>query len=163
MIGLTKHVFIRYHHEIPIVDLERDAQGGVRRPRKRRAPIETRHQLGLAHVVDIENDQTALPVTRIKPIAVAQRVMAFVRIALPRRRLATGDPLSGHPPAADFFGFGRIFQIENHHDVAEVAIHRRRDVSVTPVKIEAVHTACVLRIGAVGGFPMRNEGGFFRL
>ena len=57
------------------------------------------------------------------------------------RLLAACRPLAWHMPATDFFGLGRIFHVEYDYDVADVAIHRRRDVGVAAVEIVAVHAA----------------------
>ena len=44
----------------------------------------------------------------------------------PGRIFATGDPLSGKPPAADLAGMGGIDEVKNHHNVAELAVQLRR-------------------------------------
>ena len=85
--------------------------------------------------------------------------MAFVRVVLPRRLFAAGSPLPRHPPAADFLRFRRIFEVENHHDVADVAVHGRRDVGIAAVEIEAVYAARMGRAGPECGVPFGNQLG----
>src|SRR5438034_1353529 len=48
--------------------------------------------------------------------------MAAVGAALPARRLAARDPLARHPPAPDFFRLRRVLEVEDHHDVAAIAV-----------------------------------------
>src|SRR6185503_15396877 len=69
----------------------------------------------------------------------ANRVMAAVMPPRPARALPASGPLSGHPPAADLAGPRRILQVQDHHDVADVAVHLRGDVGVAAVEGEAVH------------------------
>ena len=81
-----------------------------------------------------------MPVTHIEPIADAQRVVAARRWPIHRGvRFAAGFPLSGDPPAADFERLGRIDEVEDHHDVADVTLGGRRDVGVAAVEIKAMH------------------------
>ena len=127
---------------------------------KRRAPVEPGDELGFAHVLDVEDDEPAVPVAGVEPVAGAQRVMALVRGAFPGRLLAARDPLPRHPPAADFLGLRRILQVEDHHDVADIAVHRRRDVGIAAVEVEAMHAARIVRPGRVGRLPVRDQ---FRL
>ena len=61
---------------------------------------------GLADIVDVEDDEAAVPVADVEAIADPHRVMAAMRGALPGRLLAAGRPLPGHPPAADLLGRG---------------------------------------------------------
>ena len=60
----------------------------------------------------------------------------------PGRRLAARDVLPRHPPARDFSRPGRILQVVDDENVADVAFHLGRDVGVTLVHIEAVHARC---------------------
>src|SRR4029079_16869041 len=73
------------------------------------------------------------------PVAEAQRVMATVLGRLPRRRLAAGGPLSGHVPLADELGLRRVLQVEDAHDVADIAFEGRRAIQIAPVEGETVH------------------------
>ncbi len=57
----------------------------------------------------------------------------------PGRRLAASGPLPRHPPAPDFLRLRRIVEVQDHHDVADVAVHLGGDVGVAPVEGEAVH------------------------
>src|SRR5579864_6082462 len=59
----------------------------------------------------------------------------------PGRRLATSNPLTRRPPTPDLFRLFRILEVENHHDVALIALDRRRNVRVPAVEIEAMHAA----------------------
>ena len=59
-------------------------------------------------------------------VAHAERMMAAWRWPIvPRIRLATGFPLSGDPPARHFLRARRIGEIEDHHDVADIALGGR--------------------------------------
>ena len=83
--------------------------------------------------------EAAVPAARPQVVAEAQRVMQPMAAAGPCRRLAAGDVLSGHPPARDFLGLGRVAHVVDHQDVADVALHLGRDVSVARIHVEAVH------------------------
>ena len=86
--------------------------------------------------------ESVVPIADIKPIAVAQRmVTARWHPIVPRIFLATGLPLTRHPPTAYLDRLCRIGEIENHNDVADIALDRRRDIGVSAVKIETMHTA----------------------
>ena len=111
----ANHVFVGDDHDVAILDLERHAQTRVRRPRKGRMVVQARNAFRLGHVVDVEYVEPAVPVARIEAIPIAQRMVAAMRGALPRRRLAARGPLSGRPPAADFLRTRRILQVEDHH------------------------------------------------
>ena len=99
-----------------------------------------------------------MPVADIEPVAHAQRMVAARRHPIcPWILLAARLPLAGNPPAADLERLRRIGEIEDHHDVADIAFHRRRDVGVAAVEIEAVHAAAdrapfgdQLRCGGLG-------------
>src|SRR5215469_17835452 len=110
----------------------------MRRTGERRAPVERRDEAWLSHVDDVEDDEAAVPIAGIEPVALAQRMMAAVRRALPVRLLAAGGPLSRHPPTADLAGVRRVPEVEDHHDIAAIALDRRRDIGVAPVEIEAM-------------------------
>jgi hypothetical protein len=69
---------------------------------------------------------------------------------VPRIRLTAGLPLPGDPPSADFDRTGRIGEIEDHHDIADIAFDGRRDIGVTAVEIVAVHAA-------PGGAPLADR------
>src|SRR3954451_14267288 len=67
---------------------------------------------------------------------------------VPRIGLAAGLPLARDPPPADLDRFCRIRQIEDHHDVADIAVGGRRDIGVAAVEIVAVNAAtAVLPLG----------------
>src|SRR5262249_44584651 len=95
---------------------------------------------GLREVLDVENDEAAVPVADVEPVAGADRVMAAVLPPRPRGGLAAGGPLPRHPPAADFLRPTRIGQIEDQHDVANVAVHLGGEVGVAAVEGEPMHT-----------------------
>ena len=57
----------------------------------------------------------------------------------PGRHLAAGRPLSRHPPASHFARPRGIGQIEDHDDIADIAIELRRNIGVASVEGEAVH------------------------
>ena len=133
-IGSTR-IFIGDDHHSAAIQWKRHRQHGVGRAGERRTPVQARHKFRLAHILDVENHEAAVPVAGIEPVAETQRMMAAMRAAFPGRLFAAGSPLSRHPPAADFFGFRLVFQIENHHDVAEITVYRGRDIGVTTVEI----------------------------
>src|SRR3989475_11998033 len=64
--------------------------------------------------------------------------MAAVGTALPARRLAAGDPLARHPPAPDLFRLRRVLEVEDHHDVAAIAVEIGREIRVASVEGEAI-------------------------
>src|SRR5207248_9537378 len=111
---------------------------GVRRGAERRTPVETGDEARLAHVLDVEDHEAAVPVRDVEPIAEADRMMAAVGAAFPRRRLAAGDPLAGHPPAPDLSRPRRIRQVENADDVAAIALEIGREIRVAAVEREAM-------------------------
>src|SRR5262245_24017812 len=80
-----------------------------------------------------------MPVRDVEAIAQADRMVATVVAALPRRRLAAGRPLAGHPPASHFLRLGRVLQIERHDDVADVTLEVGREIREAAVEGEAVH------------------------
>src|ERR1043165_5671417 len=52
-----------------------------------------------------------------------------------------GRVLPGQPPAGDLFGPGRVAQVVDDEDIADIARHLGGDVGVALVYIEAVHPA----------------------
>ena len=66
-------------------------------------------------------------------------MVAAVLASRPGGRLAARGPLAGHPPPPDLAGVGRVGEVEDHHDVAVVALDLRGDVRVASVPVEAVH------------------------
>src|SRR5439155_1759389 len=88
----------------------------------RRAPVESGDEGGLAHVLDVEDDEATVPVADIEAIPQAYRVVTAVLAPRPRRRLAARRPLPRHPPPADFLRLRWIGEVEDHHDVADVAV-----------------------------------------
>src|SRR5262245_65019151 len=80
-----------------------------------------------------------MPVRDVEAIAEADRMMTTVRAALPRRRLAAGDPLAGHPPASDLLWPCRIGEVENADDVAAIALEIGRQICVAAVEGEPMH------------------------
>src|SRR5882757_3378262 len=110
------------------------------RMRKRGRGVTTRNQLRLRHVADVENVVAVMPITDVEPIAHAHRMVAARRRPrVPGIRLAAGLPLPRDPPTPDLFGAGRILQIEDHHDVADVALGGRRNIGIASVEIVAVY------------------------
>src|SRR5262249_18816732 len=121
----------------------------VGRTRERRAPVEPGHELGLAHILDVEDHESALPVAGIETVAHPQRGMAAVRGPLPARRLAAGDPLPPHPPAPAPLRPCRLLQFKNAEEVALIAFERGRAIEIAAVEIVAVHAGA-------GGLPARD-------
>src|SRR5262249_17859334 len=146
------HVLVRHQHDAPAAQRKRYRKRGMGRPGKRRRPVEARDELRSAQVLNVENDEPAVPVAHIEPIALAHGMVAAMCRALPARSLAAGCPLSRHPPLADEPGPRRILEVDNADDVAEIAVHFRRAVDVAPVEGEAMHAAAgeardVFRVG----------------
>src|ERR1700722_7683219 len=90
-----------------------------------------------------------MPIADIEAVALAQRMMAAVRRALPARLLAAAGPLSGHPPAPDLARVRGVAEVEDHQDVAAIALDRRRDIGVEAVEIEAMDARAI-------GLPARD-------
>ena len=83
-----------------------------------------------------------MPVADIEALAHAQRMMTTRGDTIvPWIGLAAGFPLTGDPPSPDLARAGGIGEIQDHHDIADVALDGRRDVGVASVEIEAVHAA----------------------
>src|SRR4030095_8442032 len=64
--------------------------------------------------------------------------MTAMMPARPGRLLAARRPLTRHPPAPYLLRPRRIVEVEDHHDVADVAIHLGRDVGGPAIEAEAV-------------------------
>lgn len=64
-------------------------------------------------------------------------------VVVPGIGLAALHMLARDPPAADLFGPGRILQVQDLDDVADIAGRGRRNIGVAPVKIIAVHAAAL--------------------
>src|SRR5204863_8392263 len=103
-----------------------------------RAAVEAADGFRRAYFVDPEDHKAAMPIARIEPVAAAQRMMAAMPAPLPGRGLAAGGPLPRHPPARDRLGPGRVGEVEDHDDVADIALFLRRDVGIGAVRIETV-------------------------
>src|SRR4029450_4228804 len=77
------------------------------------------------------------------------RVVAARRSpVLPRISLAARFPLAGNPPAPDLFRLRRVLEVEDHADIADIALGGRRDIGVAAVEIVAMHP---LSVGAPFG------------
>jgi hypothetical protein len=132
-------VLVGHEQDPPALQGERHRQRGVRGRDERRTPVQAGDVARLGHVLDVEDDEAAVPVAHVEAVALTDRVVTAVQPALPRRRLPAGRPLPRHPPPPDFLGPRGIGQVEDHDDVALVAPHLRRDVGVAAVEREAVH------------------------
>ena len=133
------HVFVGGQHDPAAVERERQRQRGVGGRDVGRAPVEPGDEARLAHVLDVEDHEAAVPVAHVEPVARADRMVAAVMPPRPARGLPAPGPLPRHPPAPDLPGPRRIVQIQDHHDIADVAVHLGGDVGVAPVEGEAVH------------------------
>ena len=112
----------------------------MRRVREARARIHMRDGARPGHVGDVENEQAVVPVADIEPVAHAQRVVAARRdIVVPRIFLAAAGALARNPPAPDLDRVGRVDQVEDHDDVADIAVGGRRDIGVAAVIVVAVN------------------------
>src|SRR5215211_8325373 len=111
------------------------------RPREGGTPVQPGNKVRLGHVLDIENDEAAMPVADVEPIAHPHRMMTAMRRAFPGRLLATGGPLARHPPPADLFRTVRPLEINDRDDVAEIRVELGRAVHIPAVECEAMHSA----------------------
>src|SRR5476651_1131305 len=117
-----------------------DRNQAVGGPAERWTPVDVRDQLRPGHVADVEDDAAAVPVADVQAIAAPDRMVATVVLRLPVGFLAAGGPLPFHPPAADLFRPGRVLQVEDHDDGADIALLLRGDVGVAAIEGETVHT-----------------------
>src|SRR6266436_141542 len=132
------HILVGDHEKPASRDRKRDGQRGVGRMRVGRAPVEMRHHARLAQVVDVQDHEPGVPVSDVETIDEAQRVMTPGFSVPPGRRLPARRPLAGHPPAADLLGTAGVLQVEDHDDVAEIAVDLGGDVGIAPVEVVAV-------------------------
>src|SRR5262249_49448470 len=93
------------------------------------------------HVVDAEDNEPAVPITGVQTVAYAYRVMAAMGGTFPARLLAPGNPLPGHPPAANFLRLCRVLEVDDTNDVTKIAVEFRRAIDVAAIEGEPVHTA----------------------
>ena len=133
------HLLVRDHQEPPSLDGLGDRQRGVSGAGVGRAPVEATDPPRAGHVRYVEDDEAAVPVAGVQPVAEPEGVVAAVPDALPRGGLAARRPLPGHPPAAHLLGPGRVLQVQDHHDVADVALDLGREVGVVAVEVKAVN------------------------
>src|SRR5262245_16171992 len=85
-----------------------------------------------------------MPIADVEPIAHAHGVMAAGRRPIvPGIGFAAGLPLAGDPPAAHLLRLLRVLEVEDHGDVADIALGGRRDIGVAAVEIVAVHALAV--------------------
>src|SRR5262245_13830873 len=120
-------MFIRHHQNIAIHYFPRHRQGGVNRGRIGWIPAKAAYKFRMAHVGYVQDDKTPMPITHVKPVSLAHRMMAPVRVATPGRLLSAGGPLSGHPPSSNFLRPCWILEIDDHHDVADITFKSRRE------------------------------------
>src|SRR5882724_7029737 len=66
-------------------------------------------------------------------------MVAAVVLRLPAWCFAAGGPLPLHPPAADLLRPGRVLQVEDHDDGADIALLLGGNVGVAAIEGEAVH------------------------
>ena len=94
-----------------------------------------------------------VPVADIEAIAHAQWMVATRRgPVVPGIRFCPSLPLTRDPPPPHLDRTSGIGEIEDHHDVADIALDRRRDIGVASVEIEAMHAA-------TGRAPFRDQLG----
>src|SRR5580700_4431747 len=134
------HMLVCDQHPAMAGDRNIDRDQAVRGPAERRTPVEVSDQLRLGHVADVEDDAAAVPVADIQAIAAPDRMVATVVLRLPARCFAAGGPLPLHPPAADLFRPGRVLQVEDHDDGADIALLLGGNVGVAAIEGETVHT-----------------------
>src|SRR5262249_55238678 len=85
---------------------------------------------------NIQDEEPVMPVADIEATAHAQRMMTTRRGGVvPRIRLSSGLPLARDPPPPGLDRAAGIAEIEDHHDVADVALGRRRQVGVTAIEM----------------------------
>src|SRR5688500_15707115 len=139
--------FVGYDHDIAVHELPRNRQSCMNRRWVGRRPVIAADVLRLRHVVYIQDDEAAMPVAGVEPVATPDRMVTLMRRAFPGRRFAAADPLTGHPPAAYLFGPSGILQIEDHRDAPDMSLDMRRDVSVAAVEGKSMHAAVGLDEG----------------
>jgi len=66
-------------------------------------------------------------------------MVCSVVVSLPIGSLPSGRPLTWLPPASNLFDLGRIGQVIDDGDGANVAFQLGRDVSVARIEVEAMH------------------------
>src|SRR5438067_11239265 len=94
-------------------------------------------------------------------------MMAAMCRAFPGRFLAARRPLTGHPPAPDFFRTLGLVEIDDRNDIAQIAVHLRRAVDIAAVERESMHAAGrprsnmtrVRRLGDVEDLNSAAKGG----
>ena len=116
--------------------------------------VARRHQAGIGRVGDVENMEAVEPIAHVKPVTQAQRMVAAQRRVhrVAGVGFAAGLPLTRRGPAADLFRPGRIGEVEDHDDVAHIALDGRRDIGVAAVEIVAVDAVA-------GGRPLGDKTG----
>ena len=120
-------------------DLVRHWQAGMGGMGEIGRGVEARDRLRIGHVGDVENEEAVMPIAHIQTIADADRMVASGRRPIvPRIGLAAGLPLPGNPPTPNLFGFGRVRQIKDHDDIADITFHLGRDIGVVIIGVEAV-------------------------
>jgi len=96
--------------------------------------IGVRERLWLRQIGNVENEQAVMPVTDVEAIAHAQGMMAARRDPIiPGIGLPAGFPLARNPPATDFDRTGRIREIEDQHDVADITFGGGRKVGIAAI------------------------------
>ncbi len=135
--------------------LQREAGVGV----AARLPVEVPDLPRLRAVGDVEHDHARVAVAEVGGVAVDQRVVRGVPLALGDvELLAAALPLTRPPPAAGLDGVARVGQVDDHPDAVAEALGDRRDVGVAAaLPHDAVHAeaggvepADLLRVERVG-------------
>src|SRR5262249_28770888 len=127
----------------------RHRQGGGNADRLGGIPAKAADKLGAPNVGYVEDHNPSMPIAHVEPVSLPHRMMAPVRIALPGRLLPAGGPLSGHPPSSNFLRPCWIFEVDDHHDVADITFKSRREISVPAIECKSVDAFA-------GGFEKGN-------
>ena len=102
--------------------------------------------LGLAAVLDVDDDEVGVAPGAVGDVAVDDAVVAAVAAGLgrPVRRLAGGEVHAGQPEASGLAGLGRVGHVDGDEDVVGEALDQRRGVGPAAADVpDAVDAAAV--------------------
>src|SRR4051812_44512741 len=81
-----------------------------------------------------------MPIGDMQPVTQAQRMMTTrLHVFAPRILLAAGRVLPRKPPPPSFLRPRRVLQVEDHDEVANIAVRSRRNVGIAAIEVEAMN------------------------